>query len=175
MRIILTLTLVLHGILMISNRANAQEAPAMFSKQIEKDGRRLLYGAFSEDQLFFDFPVWKSIHDGYKPDSALVPVLKECISGNLEILVFLGTWCGDSRREVPIFLKTAKAAGLTATSWKLYGVDVAKKMEGGLIEQYQIKRVPTFIVLRDGKEIGRIVEYTKVSMEADLIEVLKAK
>jgi thiol-disulfide isomerase/thioredoxin len=102
-------------------------------------------------------------------------VLKECISGNLEILVFLGTWCGDSRREVPIFLKTAKAAGLKATSWKLYGVDVAKKMEGGLIEQYQIKRVPTFIVLRDGKEIGRIVEYTKVSMEADLIEVLKAK
>lgn len=141
----------------------------MTSKLVEKDGRRLLYGKLSADQLFFDFPSWKAGFDAYRADSSALEKLKPLAAQpGLTVLVFLGTWCGDSRREVPVFLKVASQAGFPSTSIALHGVDVAKKMDGGLIEQYQVKRVPTFVVLKDGQEIGRITEYVKTTMENDL-------
>ncbi len=148
---------------------------AMASKLIEKDGRRLLYGALTSEQLFFDFPSWKAGFDAYKPDSSAVEKLKPLVAQpGVSVLVFLGTWCGDSRREVPAFLKVSGAAGLKPSAIALYGVDVAKKMEGGLIEQYQIKRVPTFVFLKDGKEAGRITEYVKTNMENDMLGALSS-
>jgi hypothetical protein len=39
-------------------------------------------------------------------------------------------------------------------------------------EKFNIQRVPTTIVLRDGVELGRIVEYPEKSNEEDLLKIL---
>lgn len=47
----------------------------------------------------------------YEPNPAIVEQLKQFDWKDYSVTVFLGTWCGDSRREVPRFIKTLDAAG----------------------------------------------------------------
>jgi hypothetical protein len=56
----------------------------------------------------------------------------------------------------------------------LYGVDRKKKSPGGTEAQYHIERVPTFIFLKHGEEIGRIVENPQASLEGDMLSILAA-
>jgi hypothetical protein len=42
-------------------------------------------------------------------------------------------------------------------------------------EKFSVQRVPTTIVLRDGTELGRIVEYPEKSNEEDLLMILSRK
>lgn len=89
-----------------------------------------------------------------------------------EALVFFGGWCSDSRREVPHFLKIADSAGFPAGSIRLYSLDRTKKSPDGIAEQFGIVLVPTIIFLREGGEIGRIVESPRTTMEQDMLEIL---
>jgi len=57
-------------------------------------------------------------------------------------------------------------------TFKLFGLDRSKRDADGLAEKYQIEFVPTFVVLQDDEEIGRIVETPIVSIEQDLVEIL---
>jgi thiol-disulfide isomerase/thioredoxin len=94
--------------------------------------------------------------------------------GNADAIVFFGTWCPDSRREVPHFLKIADSAGVPEGRIRLYAVDRSKKGPDDLTDKYGIDRVPTFIMLRDGREVGRIVEYPRTTLEGDLLAILAA-
>jgi len=89
-----------------------------------------------------------------------------------DVLVFLGTWCGDSHREVPRFLRIADEAGITRDRIRLYNLDRSKTSPDGLEERWMIERVPTFIVLRQGREVGRIVERPRSTLEGDLLSIL---
>ena len=93
----------------------------------------------------------------------------------VRVLVFMGTWCSDSKRDVPRFLRIADASGMTPADFELYGVDRKKKSPDGLEEKYAIERVPTFIFLRGGKEIGRIVEMPRTTLEGDILAILAAQ
>ncbi len=87
-------------------------------------------------------------------------------------LVFFGSWCGDTKSEVPKFLSVADQAGIRGERIRLYGLDRSKRSPDGLAGEYQIERVPTFVALKDGQEIGRITETPRVSMEADMLVIL---
>ena len=87
-------------------------------------------------------------------------------------LVFFGTWCSDSRREVPHFLKIADDCGIDSSRIRLYGLDGSKKSRDGLTDKYHIDRVPTFIFLKDGNEVGRITEKPTGTLEADMLAIL---
>ena len=52
-------------------------------------------------------------------------------------------------------------------------VNREKKSKTKLEEKYKIERVPTFIILKDGIEISRVVEEVKVSIEKDLADALE--
>ena len=96
---------------------------------------------------------------------------------DVEIVVFMGTWCSDSQLEVPQFYKILDALKFPESKLSMYAVDNHpdrnKTTPGGESKTYAIEYVPTFIFLRKGKEIGRIVEYPKKSMEADMADLLK--
>ena len=51
-------------------------------------------------------------------------------------------------------------------------VDKQKKDAGGLADKHKITNIPTLIALRDGVELGRIVEFPKETIEQDLACVL---
>ena len=86
---------------------------------------------------------------------------------------FGGTWCGDTKRELPKFFKIMALAKIPAENIELYGVDRSKESGDGIREKYNIVSVPTFILISGGKEIGRIVEYPKNSLELDMVDLLR--
>jgi len=145
------------------------------TKKINKDGKEILYGLIDKTQLFFDFPEWKEIYDSYLPEPFVVDSLQK-LNKNVKIEIFFGTWCGDSRREVPHFLKIMEKSGFDIhQNLVMWALDRFKRIDSGLAAQKNIKRVATFIILRDGNEIGRIVESPKLTLENDLLAILRSK
>ena len=56
------------------------------------------------------------------------------------------------------------------------GVDRNKKTIEHLSETFNIENVPTIIVMKNGKEIGRVVEYGKHGMfDRELGEIVEGK
>ena len=94
---------------------------------------------------------------------------------DLHFIVIGGTWCGDTKRELPKFFKTISQAHIPEANVVLYGVDRSKRGDGGFAEKYNVTSVPTFIVFSEGKEIGRIVEEPAVGIEFDLVSCCRIK
>lgn len=90
----------------------------------------------------------------------------------VEFLVFLGLWCSDSEREVPRFLKIADDAGIPAERIRFISLDKKKRSPDAEERHYAIERVPTFVMIKGGSEIGRIVEIPRSSLEGDLLMIL---
>jgi thiol-disulfide isomerase/thioredoxin len=98
------------------------------------------------------------------------------ITDGYRFRVFFGSWCGDSKREVPRFLKLLDLLGVQGESRELIGVGnkdtVYKRSPAGEEEGLGIFRVPTFIILKNGKEINRITEFPVRSLERDLFSIV---
>ncbi len=86
-----------------------------------------------------------------------------------KIVVVFGYWCPDSQRNVPRFFTIMWKAQNPNISYELIPVGRGKNP---LREKLNIKRIPTFIIYREGKEIGRIVENPRKTLEEDLAEIL---
>ena len=115
---------------------------------------------------------WETLKgEDYSPDASLVKAIQEN-TGDVKVLLFLGTWCGDSKREVPRFFKLMDQAGISEGQVEIIALDRSKKDTEGLTEQWQVEYVPTFIFIKDGVEIGRIVETPKDSLEANIAAIL---
>ena len=55
----------------------------------------------------------------------------------------------------------------------LYGVNRSKNSLGNIAKAFNITLVPTIIIMKDGKEIGRVVEYGKTGKwDKELAEIL---
>ena len=76
----------------------------------------------------------------------------------------MGTWCHDSNREIPRLIRVCEELGI-ADRLELYGVDVNKKSRLEKEKNWDIRKTPTIIFLRNGEEIGRILEEPEVSFE----------
>lgn len=144
---------------------------------IEKSGRKILKGIINRDLLAKDssFKWFHQQQEGYAPAAEIVNSIKS-YTGDIQYLVFGGTWCGDTRFLLPKFYSLLDTAGITEDHVTLVGVDYSKKAIGNLSEAFNIQRVPTFIVLKDGKEVGRVVEYgTTGQWDKELGEIVTGK
>lgn len=112
--------------------------------------------------------------EDYTPDDEAVATIKENIN-DFEIVGFMGTWCPDSRREVPHFYKVLEEAGYDLSKLTMIGVDRNKSTPDNLEEGYDMRRVPTFIFLKDGEEVNRYVEYSRESLEQDIAAIVSGK
>jgi acyl-coenzyme A thioesterase PaaI-like protein len=89
----------------------------------------------------------------------------------LEFICLGGTWCPDVREWFPPFLALLDAAGVPRERVRIIGLPRDRKL-APWTERFPIDRIPTFVVVRDGKEIGRIVESPRISLAADLDAIL---
>jgi tetratricopeptide (TPR) repeat protein len=116
-------------------------------------------------------------YSDYIIDTATIDKLKPLIKGK-QFEIFMGTWCGDSRREVPRMYKILEYAGVRASNITLILVDnhdsTYKQSPQHEEKDKQIFRVPDLIVYRKGKELNRIIEFPVVSLEKDLLNILQA-
>jgi thiol-disulfide isomerase/thioredoxin len=122
-----------------------------------------------------DYAAWKAVWDQapYAPDPAAVASIKAQAKG-VSVVMVMATWCPDSKRELPRYFATMDAAGISDAVLTMVGVDRTKKDAEGLTEKHGITRVPTFVFLRDGKEVGRFVEKTPAgsTFEAEVAKIL---
>lgn len=130
-------------------------------------------GKLTAQQLLENLPAYQSGKIAYQPDADALSALRS-LKSNIQILVFLGTWCPDSEREVPRFLKIMELTKGGPITYQLIGLDRSKRDAFGLAEKYQIEFVPTFVVIHHNEEIGRIVESATVSLEQDLLEIIES-
>ncbi len=108
----------------------------------------------------------------YHPDESVISQLRETIGDDLSILIVLGTWCPDSRREVPRFMKIVEETGFPVERIVFVGVDITKLAPVGGYDTLNIERVPTFIFLWNKVEAGRIIETPVTSLEQDMQNIL---
>jgi hypothetical protein len=120
-----------------------------------------------------DFPSFRERYDTVHVNTEIVEMIAR-MHPDIDILVFFGSWCGDSRREVPRLVKIVRSAGIPEPRVRYYGLDRTKKSADGLTDTYRIERVPTIIILRGGEELGRVVELPRSTLEGDLFEILVA-
>ncbi len=135
---------------------------------------RMIVGKTTQGALMRDVPAFWNGYRDYTPRKDIVERIAAA-KGPFDILVFFGTWCKDAVSEVPKILRILDMAGNKDLRVALYGVDRAKKEGLGMSEKFTIQRVPTTIVLRDGIERGRIVEYPATSNEEELLKILEKK
>lgn len=112
--------------------------------------------------------VFDEYYQIYEPDKSVLDQLKLKKEG-VEILIILGTWCSDSQEQVPKFFKILDKINFNRKHVQM--ICVSRDKEAGLIEtvNYNIQKVPTFIVYRKGREIGRIIETPYITLEKDLL------
>ena len=91
---------------------------------------------------------------------------------DIEITVFMGTWCSDSRKEIPVFFKLIDKLRINENSIELIGMTLEKTTPDSLELNQNLINVPTFIFKKDGKEINRIVEFPLETIEKDILEIL---
>ncbi|GAA4737349.1 thioredoxin family protein [Flavisolibacter ginsenosidimutans] len=132
------------------------------SAEISRDshGNKVVKGFLTKQELLTDtaFAWFPSGQKSFTPNADAV---KSFAAGKdaVNILVFGGTWCEDTHMALPHFFVTADAAGFSPDRITLIGVDRSKKTLYNLSEAFGITNVPTFIVMKNGKEIGRVVEF----------------
>lgn len=113
-------------------------------------------GPMSEETLWATAPVWKSIHDHYTPDAAVVEKLRAAKPAH--VTIFFATWCGDSKRAVPRLLKALHEANNSLLQVDLYGIGPEFLTPLETVRDQRLTNVPTMIVERGRNEIGRVVE-----------------
>lgn len=116
---------------------------------------------------------WNQRYMTYEPDSSMIDTLKSKVGNNLKIDVYLGFWCGDSKRNVPLFLKIVDQIDSKNLEVHYFAVDRKPTKETKyFVEHLKVERVPTFIFYRDGKEIGRIIENPENNMLEDFLGIV---
>jgi thiol-disulfide isomerase/thioredoxin len=161
--------------------ARASDPPPVTVKQpVEVQGEAkkeeaVLVGPATREQIEEASPEWVQAEVDSHPDAEAAKALASVEPG-AEVTVFLGTWCGDRRRVVPRLWRAIDAAGGAVPFRISYvAVDRQKKEPAGAAVESGIRYVPTFIVRRDGREVGRIVEEAPHGIENDLADLLTGK
>ncbi len=133
-----------------------------------------LIGEFSrEDLSHFLYSSWfHKNYENYIVDEKSADKIKEYITRDLKIKVIMGTWCSDSRENVPSFFKLMDYLNIKKRNIDLIGLDLNKENPNGDEKTYEIINVPTFIFYRENIEINRIVEITLESFEKDILKIL---
>ena len=140
----------------------------------ERSDKPMLIGVCTREALTdSNFGWWyNSGYENYEVDENIYE-LDSAKLENISITIVLGTWCSDSRREVPAFFKILDALNFPAEKISLLAVDRNKQLPGNEIDDLEIEFVPTFIIYREGEEIGRIVEAPQETLEIDLFAIIK--
>jgi len=168
MRILLTVTCLL------SLTLNSQN---LNLENLNSRGKKILLGEIDKSGLKQEpFRPWFSKnYESYEPNEAIT----ESLLGKLKdysITIFMGTWCGDSKREVPRFYKIIEALEFPKNQLKVVALsnDYASYKQSPQHEEkgLNIHRVPTFIFYKNGREVNRIVEHPVISLEEDILSIV---
>lgn len=168
---------ILATLLLVSTSLLAQD----FNQEIELDnGKKFMVGKINLKGLQSEpYAKWfNSNYENYTVDESMVKMFKKQLRKH-HIKLFLGTWCGDSKREVPRMLKILHDAKFPMDQLEIVALDRRKghykKSPTGEEEGLNIIKVPTMVFFSAGKEVNRIVESPLESLEEDMAQIVTNK
>ena len=115
---------------------------------------------------------FNSVYDMYEVDSTSADSLKNKLN-DVNIKIVMGTWCSDSRREVPKLFKILDYLKFPEDKITLLMVGRDMKGRANETEKLNLEKVPTIIFYRNNTEAGRIIESPQESLEKDMLKILK--
>ena len=127
------------------------------------DNAKMLKGVIDKSDLTSDttFKWYAESQRIYPhPDTEVVAAFKNN-TNKLYFLIFGGTWCMDTHFVLPKFYKIQEASGFPEDHITVFAVDRRMNTTGNMARAMNITHTPTIVVMRDGKELGRLVEYGK--------------
>ena len=155
----------------------SRNATAKQQYETVKDNETKVYkGTITRELIENDpaFPWFKENMKYGQADAAAVEAFK-AKAKNFKMIVFGGTWCSDTQNLLPVFYRLVDKSGYPNSSITLIGVDREKTAPNDLHKTYNITNVPTFIVMQNGKEVGRVVEYGKIgAIDKELGQIVAA-
>ncbi len=152
--------------------ANVEDAkPAVVNYH---DQTTWLLGYFNPDQLKREpHAEWfMKGFDDYQVNTSAINSLLDTDKEGITIKIVMGTWCPDSRREVPRFMRVLDIWQFPSSKVTFIGVDEDKLSPVGEYSSLDIQRVPTFIIYKNNIEKGRIIENPVTSLEQDIVNIL---
>ncbi|AEM69829.1 Thioredoxin domain-containing protein [Allomuricauda ruestringensis DSM 13258] len=152
-----------------------------FNKEITtENGLKFLVGQINLEGLQSQpYGKWfQTRYNNYTVDETMASLFKEKLA-EYNIKLFLGTWCGDSKRESPRFIKILEAADFPMEQLEIIALDYRKGLyktsPTGEEKGLNIIKVPTIIFFKDGKEVNRIVESPLETLEEDMAQIVFKK
>lgn len=132
-----------------------------------------LTGVITKNQILSHDRIYEIYIKRYEPDEEAVKYLS-AYQDTLQLVVFLGSWCRESKKYIPGLMKTFELVDTDFITFTYIGVDAQKKIPQKFLKKFDIKYIPTVVVLKGNKELGRIEEKPLELIETDLIQILKA-
>jgi tetratricopeptide (TPR) repeat protein len=136
-----------------------------------------LWGIVTIDNLQkAPYDVWfKKNYADYKPNPTVIETLKSLKINDFKVRIFFGTWCGDTKREMPRLLKVLDEIGFPKekiTFIAMSSADSTYKQSKNREERgYNIFRVGCYVFEKNGVEVNRIYELPVLSMERDVLAI----
>jgi len=158
--------------LLVVYTSNAQNR---FESLVERANEKSYIGVLSKELLNSEttFTWFGENYKAYQPHTGGLATLKN-YRDSIQLLAFMGTWCEDSHFIIPRFFAMAEQAGIDPQRIVLIGVNRKKETWGDLTKTMDIVNVPTILVFRNGKEIGRVIEYGKYGQfDRELGEIIQ--
>ena len=163
------------SLFLAAQQLSAQKVVVNREVDSQNDGKMLLGNQLKEQFVKAPYADWYvKEHDEYAIDKKAVSELRKGKIGTYDIIVFMGTWCEDSHRDFPRLMKILEEANYPESKLTIIAVNRKKESPAGDESLYNIQKVPTIILKRYGKEVGRIIEMpTTGYIERDLVQILK--
>lgn len=134
-------------------------------------GKLELLGPLSKEEILENFPDWQVEVASYVPDPEVIEKLQS-IPSEIKIEIFLGTWCPDTKRNVSAYFKIMDMVDNPFIMTSYIGIPSDNDSRKPFIEGKNIMKVPTFIILINDEEKGRIIENPTKSVEEDVLDII---
>jgi thiol-disulfide isomerase/thioredoxin len=156
------------------SQASASEQKVNPSAVNSSDKSTWILGYFNPEKLAQEpYSSWYlKEYEEYQINSNVINKLLDINKDNVKMKIVLGTWCPDSRREVPRMVRILDILRFPMTQVSFIGVDKTKHASVSEYESLKIERVPTFIIYKNNVEAGRIIESPLTSLEQDMVNIL---
>jgi thiol-disulfide isomerase/thioredoxin len=163
------------ALISIAGIVQAQATLSLFQEVPDEEEKKYLLGFISKEQISKDpdFGWYVQNSKYFKPKKEHIDIISEK-AYDFQILLFTGTWCHDSQQIIPKYFSLLEASEFPDHRMVIIGVDRQKSAPANLHRPLNVVNVPTLIVLKDGVEVGRIVEYGETGLvDAELAELIK--
>lgn len=143
------------------------------SATMAQNGAKQVTGKIEMKQLMSD-SAFKWFYTGvnrYKANETMVNYIKSN-KDKIQLVALVNTADANSQELASHLYKVAILSSVPEESIHLYGCDNGGRSGDNVADGYKVKKVPSILLMRDGKEEGRISGAPKETLEADLAQII---